>query len=252
VSIKIEYKPQDELLGLLNGVERIFILRCAWCGASSGATADPVFEKLEAFLRERRIQVEACWVAALCAHSILYQRVRQFRRRIRKADAIGVCSCSMGVKSLLWITDGTKRVVPFCDTVGAGGREVDWEHMGGPETCIPGCVCVLGVTHGICTAGSCPSKRRTPCVAEDQLVESCREDETKVCPFYRIREEGRLDALLGFEQRLVTDTHTRVPLFPPLNPPAGLGRYRKRARVLGSLFGRISAPFSWLMNLYGH
>ncbi len=252
MSIKIEYKPREELVSMLDGIDRLFVFRCGWCGASSGATADPAYEKLEAFLLDRGIRVETRWVAALCAHSILYQRVRQFRRRIRKADAVGVCGCSMGVKTLLWITDGTKRVVPFCDTVGAGGREVDWEHMGGPETCIPGCVCVLGVTHGICTAGSCPSKLRTPCVPEDQLVGPCREDETRVCPFYWIRKEGRLDALIDFEQRRFAGVDRREPLFPPLNPPAGLGRYGRRARILGAVFGRISAPFSWMMNLYGH
>jgi hypothetical protein len=113
------------------------VLRCGWCGAASGATADPAFGELEGFLQEKGIRVDACWVAALCAHSILYQRLRQFRKKIRKSDAIGVCSCSMGVKTLYWVTDGTKRVVPFCDTFGAGGRDVDWEHMGGPETCVP-------------------------------------------------------------------------------------------------------------------
>jgi len=252
VSIKIEYKPQDELVALLDGVERIFVLRCGWCGAASGATSDPAFEKLERFLRERGIRVDACWVAALCAHSILYQRLRQFRKKIRESDAIGVCSCSMGAKSLYWITDGTKRVVPFCDTVGAGGRDVDWEHMGGPETCVPGCVCVMGVTDGLCTVGNCPSRMRTPCVPEGEIFKQCKEDETRDCPFYLIREEGRLDALLRFEERLSGGDNRREPLFPPLNPPAGVGRYKRTARILGTVFGRISAPFSWLMNLYGH
>ncbi len=252
MSIKIEYKPKDELTPLLEGVERIFILRCAWCGASSGATTDPAFDKLVSFLRELDIQVDSCWVAALCAHAILYDRLRQFRARIGRSDAIGVCGCSMGVKTLFWITDGTKKVVPFCDTVGTGGREVDWEHAGGPETCIPGCVCVLGVTNGICTAGRCPLRMRTPCVPESELTAKCREDGRKECPFYQIRTEGRLAALLRFEERLSMDGSRGEPLFPPLNPPVGVGRYRRTARILGAGFARISAPFSKLMNLFGH
>ncbi len=252
MAIKIEYKPQEELTASLEGVRRIFLLRCAWCAASAGVSANPAFEELEAFLRKKDIRVDACWVAAVCAHSILYDRLLQFRKKIKQADAIGACSCSMGVKTLFWITEGTKRVVPFCDTVGLGGREADWESVGGPETCIPGCVCALGVTNGICTAGRCPLKRRTPCVPESELLGQCREDEARDCPFHRIREEGRLRALLRFEERLSASAGRREPLFPPLNPPAGLGRYRRTARILGAGFARISTPFSWLMNLYGH
>jgi hypothetical protein len=104
----------------------------------------------------------------------------------------------------------------------------------------------------MCTVGNCPKRLRTPCVPEQELVRQCREDPARDCPFYRIREEGRLDALLQYEERLSGDEKRGEPLFPPLNPPAGVGRYKRRAKIVGAVFGRISAPFSWLMNLYGH
>ena len=57
---------------------------------------------------------------------------------------------------------------------------------------------------------------------------------------------------MRFEERLSGDGKRGEPLFPALNPPAGVGRHKRVAKILGSMFGRISAPFSRLMDLYGH
>ena len=252
MSGKAEFKPKEEIDELLQGIRRIFVIECGWCSAVTGATGAPSRKLLKAYLKEKGIRVDSCVATAVCLNNILHQRLRQFRRKIRKADAIGIASCAVGVEAAYWLTDNTKRIIPFYDTIGTGGRFTDWPDLGGIITCIPNKVCNLTVTNGVCTEGNCPLKLRLPCIPVDELVRECKEDKTKDCPFFQVKEEGNLDKLIEFEEKLKKEDKPRVPLFENANPPMAVGKYRLEGRLLGDMFAKLSRIFCWSMNQYGY
>jgi hypothetical protein len=181
-----------------------------------------------------------------CVPYGLQARIRQFEKQIDHADAIGMVSCPLGVNSVHVVTKRKKRVIPFFDMSSiyccAYYNEPDNPLLSPCSGCGQ---CVLGLTEGICTVDNCVRGLRLPCRKEEDIIRECREDPTRACPFFFVKEKGLLGGLIAYERVLTRRRRAggqRTPLLEISRPLQDRKRGTKRA--IASVFARLSRPLA--------
>ncbi|MBW1973039.1 MAG: hypothetical protein DRG20_00725 [Deltaproteobacteria bacterium] len=184
-------------------------------------------------------------VLGACAIPFLEKKIKQKKNKIDKADAIALLSCSAGVHSAIFLSDQYlhgKRVIPFCDTVGATTLGMG-PKMNEKSPLCKGCgQCVLGITGNICPPSSCPLNLKEPCVSPEKLKQQCLRDKSKDCVFYALKEKGLLDEVIMINKERKTGNNEPILTIAPNSKP----KIRKIVASLSIFFTIWDRFMEWI------
>ena len=144
-------KDADELRGLLNKHQVIFLIGCNGCAEVCETGGSKAVSKMESFLVAEGKKVTGKFnIDFLCNKALVHRRMRRAEKDISDSSAILVMSCGIGVQVVAEIT--SKPVYPATNTVSIGGTQGLWL---GEERCGNCGSCYLGITGGICPITKC-------------------------------------------------------------------------------------------------
>lgn len=144
-------KPKEEILDLLSGDERVFVLGCGGCSVGSGTAGEPQLAALAEMLTAAGKTVAGrLMVDFLCNKALVGVRLGRHLDDLKQADALLVACCGVGVQAVANTVD--LRCVPAADTVSLDGHQGTWPSK---ERCYQCGACSLGLTAGICPLTAC-------------------------------------------------------------------------------------------------
>ncbi len=190
-------KPQDEILGYLEGENSIFILGCNGCAQASGTGGPTQVVEMKQNLEEAGKKVTGTMVIDfLCQKALVKSRLRPKIEQVATADSILVMTCGLGVQAVA--ASVNKVCHPACDTINMGGSRGEWP---GDERCLECGECLLDYTGGICPLTACTkSLINGACGGASQG--KCELDPEKDCGweliYERLKRNNQLDKLKTF------------------------------------------------------
>ncbi|MCW3133111.1 MAG: methylenetetrahydrofolate reductase C-terminal domain-containing protein [Methanophagales archaeon] len=231
-----EQKPMEEILGYLEGKQKVVTMGCGGCATFYG-TGDKkaVKEMAEKLTKEGKevtkiilpLGISACEIDMSSAF------LEKNRKAIENCDAVLVMSCGDGVQVVTEYIDNkmglAKSIYPANDALGLVG--------GGPtkfkETCQSCGMCELGKTAGICPLTSCGKGLMNGPCGGVRVDNKCEIDEEKDCAWVKIYERmeklGELDKFIEMRDPHEWSKMKRPRLFEIEKPISPVGA------MLGSL-----------------
>ena len=190
-------KPLAEVLELLGGMERVFIIGCGTCTtlAHTGGQAEvgPMKEKMQ----EAGKGVTGTLVIPVACDNLTEEAIQQNLPAMSQSQGLLIMTCAFGVQTISRFLD--IPVIPALDTLFIG-KEM------GPglfqEICLQCGECILGETGGICPVTSCHKGLvNGPCGGTQEG--KCEVDHNKDCAwtliYERLQKQGRLAAMRKFQ-----------------------------------------------------
>lgn len=186
-------KHDDEVLRLLEGSARVFILGCGTCTTMTHTGGETEVAAMKAKLSDKGKLITGTVTIPVACDNLSEYILNQFGDGIKQADALLVMSCAFGVQTLARHT--RKMVVPALDTLFIGKETSTGEYN---EICQQCGTCVIGETGGICPVTSCHKGLvNGPCGGTNKG--KCEIDSAKDCAwtmiYNRLDELGRLDLM---------------------------------------------------------
>jgi hypothetical protein len=204
-----ELKPEEEILGQLDGTARVFLLGCDGCAAACETGGSENLPALEQMLQQAGKQVTGrAALDYLCNKSLIRSGLRPCAEQVMAADTVLVATCGVGVQC---VADSVlRRVRPACNTLNMGGQS--GTQMSG-ERCAECGDCLLDKTGGICPITSCAkSVVNGPCGGTTPEGK-CEVDSKRDCGWYNIYR--RLKDLEALEQMQEIVPPKRYGLYLP-------------------------------------
>ena len=234
-----ERKPLEEILEMLEGRRRLFLLGCNGCAAASGTGGEKEVLELKASLEEEGLEVTGWKVLDfLCQKGLIRVGLSPYEAELTAAEAVLASTCGIGVQAIAAVLQD-KAVYPACNTVPLGGVRGEWP---GEERCLECGQCFLGLTAGICPLTACTKGLvNGPCGgARDGRCEF--EPEVRPCGweliYRRLKRQGRLDLL-----------RKGPPIFKDyakMQPPKGLRRTTRWALEVEPEAEERKTPKGWI------
>ncbi len=190
-----ERKPLEEILKMLEGERRIFLLGCNGCAAASGTGDEQALRELEAELERAGKEVVGLKVVDfLCQKALIRTSLIPYEEALREADSLLVSTCGIGVQATAAVFP-EKPVHPACNTISLGGVRGEWP---GEERCAECGQCFLDLTGGICPLTACAKGLvNGPCGGAKEG--RCEVEPERPCAwaliYERLKRQGRLDVL---------------------------------------------------------
>ncbi len=206
-----ELKPKEEILGYLKPGDRVFILSCNGCAASTKVGGEEGLQFLKGVLEEAGHKVVAGIVIPfVCNKALVGMRLLREWRKLEEADIFLVASCGIGVQALAQLVD--KPVYPGANTVTYGGFQGLWP---AEERCQRCGQCLLAYTGGICPLTTCAKGLlHGPCGGSQDG--ECEVEKGRPCGWHKIYERlkaiGRLDLLEQYKKPLDRRRQLEVPM----------------------------------------
>jgi len=195
--LRSEQKPFEEILGYLEGENKVFIVGCDGCAQASQTGGLPQVLEMKERLEGEGKTVSGCSVVDfLCQKALVASRLRPLEDTIMESDSLLALCCGVGVQAVAAMVK--KPVHPGCNTVNLGGSRGEWQ---GSERCMECGDCLLEYTGGICPLTVCSKGLRNgPCGGASNG--KCEVSPEKPCGweliYARLKETGRLDVLKTF------------------------------------------------------
>jgi hypothetical protein len=146
-----EQKPFEEILGYLQGENKVFVLGCNGCAQSSGSGGPAQVEEMKGRLEAAGKQVTGTKVIDfLCEKALVKSGLRGKVDEVASADSVLVLTCGIGVQAVA--ASISKVCHPGCNTINLGGSRGEWK---GTERCKECGQCLLDYTGGICPLTAC-------------------------------------------------------------------------------------------------
>jgi ferredoxin len=190
-----ELKPMEEIIGYLEGENKVFMVGCNGCAEACQTGGEAQVIEMKKRLEELGKKVTGhCVVDFLCNKVLVKVRLLPYQNSILEADSLLIMTCGIGTQAVANAIN--KPVHPACNTVNLGGSRGEWP---GSERCLECGDCVLDFTGGICplTActkqlinGQCGGAKEGRCEVEPD-VRPCG----WVLFFERLKAIGRLDVM---------------------------------------------------------
>jgi len=192
-------KPADEILSLLDGEKRVFVLGCGGCSVGCGTAGEPELAALaETLAGAGKEVVGRMMVDFLCNKALVGVRLGRRLDDVRRADALLVASCGVGVQAAANIVD--IRCVPALDTVSLEGHQGTWPSK---ERCYQCGACSLGLTAGICPLTACAKSLVNGACGGTTAEGKCEVGDGRDCGwlliYERLKALGRLDDYLTYQ-----------------------------------------------------
>ena len=193
-------KPPEEILSLLEEERRVFVLGCGGCSVGSGTAGEPQLAELaETLTRAGKEVVGSVMVDFLCNKALVGVRLGRRLEELRRADALLVVSCGVGVQATANVVD--IRCVPACDTVSLEGHQGTWPSE---ERCRQCGACSLGLTAGICPLTACAKGLVNGACGGTTPEGKCEVGNGRDCGWYliyqRLKALGRLEDYLKYQE----------------------------------------------------
>jgi len=203
-----QFKPEEELDTLLEGLGRIFIVGCGTCSTLTNTGGEPEVRSMKENLTDKGKTITGTLVAPVACDNITPESLDRYQDSINQADVLLVMSCGYGVQNLA--RQLSKMVVPALDTVFIGKESISGKF---DEVCLQCGQCILGETGGICPVTSCHKGLvNGPCGGTDNG--KCEIDNQIDCAWTRIytrlSELKRLDSMKKY-QTLRNHNESPVP-----------------------------------------
>lgn len=186
-------KSKEEILRLLNGLDRIFIIGCGTCATLTHTGGAAEVAAMKEVLLESGKLVTGQTVVPVACDNLTSEILAEEMGKIEQADVLLIMSCAFGVQT---ISSQLKRmVVPALDTLFIGKESGSGQFN---EICTQCGTCILGETGGICPVTSCHKGLvNGPCGGTNQG--RCEIPGNKDCAWTRIynrlNDLGRLDSM---------------------------------------------------------
>jgi hypothetical protein len=190
-----EMKPIEEIVALLSDAGAVYIVGCGGCPIGCDSGGQERIKELEgALLEAGKRATGSVEIEFLCNKALVGQQLEYHLPELRKADALLVVSCGIGVQATGAMVD--LPVIPANDTLSTQGMQGLWPS---DEMCAGCGKCVLGVTVGICPIAHCAKQLLNgPCGGSQNG--SCETDSDVLCVWQRIWDRA---VELGQEEQLV-------------------------------------------------
>jgi hypothetical protein len=192
--LRSKQKPFEEILGNMEGEDRVFLLGCDGCAQASG-TGGPVQ------IAEMKTKLEAAGktvtgtdvLGFLCEKALVKSRLASKAKTIMDSDSVLVMTCGVGIQAVA--ASVNKLCHPGCDTQNLGGSRGEWQ---GSERCRECAECVLESTGGICPLTAC-TKGLLSGQCGGASLGKCELSPEKDCGweliYHRLKAVGQLDKL---------------------------------------------------------
>jgi len=190
-------KSQEEILKLLEGFDRIFIIGCGTCTTMTRTGGRDEVISMRESLQETGKLVTGWTVIPVACDEMTQIALHENIAAINNARCILVMSCALGVARIgSYIS---KPVIPALDTLFIGIEQVPGDFH---EVCAQCGECVLGMTAGICPITAChKGLLNGPCGGTNNG--KCEVDKEKDCAwtliYNRLEEQGRLDIMRHYQ-----------------------------------------------------
>lgn len=187
-------KDFADILGMLEGSHRVFIVGCGECATATQTGGAVQVEEMKQRLEAEGKEVVGVDVAhSVCQELDVRRLLRAQREAAESADVFLVLSCGAGSQSLREAT--TVRIVPGTDSLFLGNslRRLDYE-----EKCSLCGECIIDRFGGVCPVARCSKGLLNgPCGGTDHGM--CEVSPNKPCAwtlvYERLAEQERLEDL---------------------------------------------------------
>lgn len=189
-------KPKDhqELLRMLEGVERLFITGCSECATVCGTGGEKEVQETRTLLEEEGKVVTGTIVLEPACHLLNDKRLlKAHKEALENSDAVLCLACGNGVQTVAKASG--IRSIPGLDTVFLGQIERQGHFS---ENCAMCGKCLLGEFASFCPIALCPKRMLNgPCGGSKEG--KCEVDENLDCVWCNIHdafeEQGALEVL---------------------------------------------------------
>jgi ferredoxin len=191
-------KSFEEIKGLLEGIDRIFIVGCGTCTTMSHTGGQPEVLKMKRWLVEESNKVvTGTMIIPVACDGLSQEALEEHGEAIEGSQALLIMTCAFGVQTLGIYTD--VPVIPALDTLFIGKeRGVGLFE----EICTQCGDCILGDTGGLCPMTSCHKGLvNGPCGGTNNG--KCEIDPDKDCAwtliYERLKTQGKLDRMRKYQ-----------------------------------------------------
>ncbi len=190
-------KPLGEVLELLGGMERVFIIGCGTCTTLAHTGGQTEVGAMKEKMQEAGKGVTGTLVIPVACDNLTEEAIQQNLPAMSQSQGLLIMTCAFGVQTISRFLD--IPVIPALDTLFIG-KEM------GPglfqEICLQCGECILGETGGICPVTSCHKGLvNGPCGGTQEG--KCEVDRNKDCVwtliYERLQKQGRLAAMRKFQ-----------------------------------------------------
>jgi hypothetical protein len=190
-------KPLAEVLELLGGMERVFIIGCGTCTTLAHTGGQAEVGGMKEKMQEAGKGVTGTLVIPVACDNLTEEAIQQNLPAMSQSQGLLIMTCAFGVQTISRFLD--IPVIPALDTLFIG-KEM------GPglfqEICLQCGECILGETGGICPVTSCHKGLvNGPCGGTQEG--KCEVDHNKDCAwtliYERLQKQGRLAAMRKFQ-----------------------------------------------------
>ena len=145
-------KPIQEILGFLEGSEKVVLVGCNQCAATCKTGGEPELQAMKEELEANGKTVLGCKVIDPCCNLLQCKKdLKAVKEELKEADAILSLACGDGTQTIVKNTK-SMPVYPANNTLFIG----EVERVGQfEEACKAGGECELGWTGGICPVTMC-------------------------------------------------------------------------------------------------
>jgi ferredoxin len=176
-------KPFDEILAMLVGYEKVFLIGCAKCATVCKSGGEEEVWQMQESLTAVGKEVTGSLIIDEACHMLRVQRdLRSKKEMVDEADALLVLACGSGIQSVSAATP--KKTIAALDTMFLGNirRFGQFE-----QKCSLCGECILTDTGGVCPVTICPKGLLNgPCGGMDNG--RCETDPEKECAWFQIYE----------------------------------------------------------------
>jgi hypothetical protein len=193
-----QQKSEEEILRLLEGLVRVFIIGCGTCVTLTHTGGEPEVEAMKEKLSDKGKLITGGVVLPVACDNLTGDALSKHGQQIAQADVLFIMTCAFGVQTVA--RQLKKLVVPALDTLFIGKETALGQF---DEICLQCGTCILGETGGICPVTSCHKGLvNGPCGGTNNG--KCEIDSAKDCAwtliYNRLKELSSLDAMRRFQQ----------------------------------------------------
>jgi hypothetical protein len=194
--ITTKQKSLQDILKMLEGKERIFLVGCGDCAATCKTGGDEDVRRVAKKLEESGKKVTGMVVPEVtCVTAQAKIAFAKNKEALRASDAVLVFACGSGVQCFKENDRLGLDIYPGCDSLFAALIDKDGSFK---EVCATCGECLLDLTEGICPVARCPKGLLNgPCGGQSRG--KCETDRTRDCAwiliYNRLKEKGRVGNL---------------------------------------------------------
>lgn len=191
-------KPFEEILELLNGVGRVFLMGCGTCTTLCRTGGLSEVREMTSKLQAEDKIVTGHMVVPVACDELSHEALEERKEAISESEALLIMTCAFGVQTL------ARQIripsIPALDTLFIG-KEVGLGRF--DEICTQCGSCVLGLTGGICPVTAChKGLLNGPCGGTNNG--KCEVHPDKDCAwtliYNRLKEQGKLDLMRRYQE----------------------------------------------------